>query len=1017
MSLTTRFTTFVNEEKSGSLPGFNWNNLSNLIVEDNNPASYTGIYATSFGPDPTDFLVCTDIATKIPAGTVVQGITVRIKKSASFSDPDFTDAKDLTIQLVYGSSGGVATLVGNNKANTSAFWSYTFTNSTYGGISDSWGWANYSDPTYLNDSSFGIKIAATINGVNSEKNAGYIGVDYVEITFKYDNTIGLQGLGSDQQQSNVNLLTPGGVSVRPNGNNEVNPISEINRLFASYRLGGNVSNINPENLSLTHRLTAIAYIYPSSISTSVVGNHRLFSQAFIYPYGIISDQIISSVNKLKAIAYIYPSGIISAFVSGNNNLFANAYIYPNGLQTKESFSLPYLFAIKNIFPPSITSEEHASSAHRLNATANILSDGLSSEEKLGQHRLSPTANIYHQTIGSDEVVSNNHRLFAQAFIYPNGTNSQEVVGSNHKLFAQAYIYHQAPFDKFELGWSDEAHGVYLDPLAYIYVNNHNPGQPGYSPFDAPPINNIHEVSFDLFIRPPGQESQEQDNIHLLSVVKGTINPPGIDDDENVNNHQLTKDSHIYPPAITDNNSNDGLGLHELVWKRKTINFLNSIHSPAYEVGYFDLLSLTRDLNLDPQYDLAYNTIDTDYLFSVDSIKMDFGQGASVDKRYGGEGANPSTFKINRKELNLSFSMPIKVESWGYLDNSFAALYDYCIQGFKGTPTYYVGRFLSNTPSVAIGATNSFRIDNISDFATLESGSTIYVRSDANAETSEELTLNHVNRSEKTVFLNEFTSSSHTPNISYLWAKPSNVNDREPSFTMFSLREGLISGCMVDKISFTIQPGNSIIANVNLKFTDLDREYQKNILTNFNNLVSNVNKRKPNYLLSGANFRLYNTTSDAGYFNLGTPIDRKYFHGFQETDIKNFEINEITIEISNNLQPIYSTNAKSSNSKSNFEKNLLPYAYYSEGRSITGSITYSSPIKPWLFASKLSGPSSINNGGIIFDFGPFKLELPQIIWSPTSSESSMDQVHQKKVNWTAVSKTFDFNPYLLPTGVY
>jgi hypothetical protein len=109
--------------------------------------------------------------------------------------------------------------------------------------------------------------------------------------------------------------------------------------------------------------------------------------------------------------------------------------------------------------------------------------------------------------------------------------------------------------------------------------------------------------------------------------------------------------------------------------------------------------------------------------------------------------------------------------------------------------------------------------------------------------------------------------------------------------------------------------------------------------------------------------------------------------------------------------------KSSIDKNNIEKNLLPYAYYSTGRSISGNITYSSPIKPWLFAEKLSGPSSINNGGIIFDFGPFKLELPEIIWSTQSSESSMEQVHQKRVNWSVVSKNFDFDPYLKPTGIY
>ena len=1016
MSLTTRFTTFTHEERSGSLPTFNWTNTSNVSAEDNQASFYTGNYATSFGPDPTDFLVCTDIFTKIPAGTVVQGITVRIKKAASFSDPDFTDARDLTVQLVYGTSGGVATVVGANKADTTTLWSYTLANSTYGGVSDSWSWANFSDPTYLNDSTFGIKIAATINGSNSQKNAGFIGIDYVEITFKYDGSIGHQGLQSEQNQSNVNILSPGGVSVRASGNNSTNITSNNNRLFASYRLGGNVSNITPENISITHRLFPQAFIRPQIGDSSQIGSQRLFSQAYIYPLGLTTGEATSFTNRLFSQAYIYPNGITSGQIIGSNRLFSQAYIYPSGLLTDQNLNTPRVNAIAYVYPAGISSQEDLPLLHKLLAQAKIYSNGINSDESIGNHRLFPQAKIFNQSIGSQEVTSSNHRLYSQAFIYPSGLESNQNIGL-HNLFARAYIYHIAPIDTFQIGWESDAHGVYLDPLAYIYVNNHAPGQPGYSPFDAPRFTSNHKVSFDLYIRPSGQNTGDIPGIHLLNNTSFTVNPPGVIDEGIVNPPALTKDKDIYPPSITDNNKDNGLGLHELLWQRRTVNFLNSIYSPAYEVGYFDILSLSRDLNMDPKYDLAYSAINTNYLFSADSIKINFGQNANVDQRLAGEGANPSNFKINKKELSLSFTIPLRVESWGYVDNTFAALYDYCMQGFKGSPTYYVGRILSDTPNTAIGSTNSFVIDNISDFITLQSGSAVFIRSDQDVENTEELVFDYVNKSQKRIYFTTNTTYSHTPRLSYIWAKPSDVVDREPSFTLFSLREGLISGCMVDKISLTISPSESIIANIDLKFTQIDREYQKNILTNFNTLVSNVNKRKPNYLISGSQFRLYNTTSDAGYFNLGTPIDRKYFHGFQETDIRNFEINQITIEISNNLQPVYTTNAKSSVDKNNIEKNLLPYAYYSNGRSINGTIKYSSPIKPWLFAEKLSGPSSINNGGIVFDFGPFKLELPQIVWSTQSSESSMDQVHQKTVNWAAVSNVFNFDPYLLPTGNY
>jgi len=474
-------------------------------------------------------------------------------------------------------------------------------------------------------------------------------------------------------------------------------------------------------------------------------------------------------------------------------------------------------------------------------------------------------------------------------------------------------------------------------------------------------------------------------------------------------------NYIYPSSITDSNKDDGLGSNEILWKRKTINFLSSIYSPAYEVGYFDCIALTRDVNNDPQYDLSYSSLNTNYIFSIDNINLKYTQQADSSKRYAGEGALSNTFNINKKEYSLSFNLPVKVESWGYVDNVFAALYDFCLQGYKGTPTSYVGRFTSVESS--IGATNAIKIDNISDFITLELGTTIYTRTDDNSNIIEGLELDFVNKSEKVVYFAGLGSTQTLQtNLSYLWAKPE-TNDREPSFSLFSLREGLISGCMVDKISMTITPGNSVIANIDIKFTDIDRKYQKNILADYNNIIANINKRKPNYLLSGAQFRLYNTTSDAGYFNLGLPIDRKVFHGFQETDIKNFEINEITIDISNNLEAIHTLNSKSSSEKENSDNNLKPYGYYSNGRTINGTITYSSPIKPWLFAEKLSGPSSINNGGIIFDFGPFKMNLPQIVWSPQSSESSMEKVHQKKVNWAAVTNSFVFDPYLEPTGIF
>ena len=93
---------------------------------------------------------------------------------------------------------------------------------------------------------------------------------------------------------------------------------------------------------------------------------------------------------------------------------------------------------------------------------------------------------------------------------------------------------------------------------------------------------------------------------------------------------------------------------------------------------------------------------------------------------------------------------------------------------------------------------------------------------------------------------------------------------------------------------------------------------------------------------------------------------------------------MTIDIKNNLEPVYSLNSKSSDNTENFNKNLQPYAYYSNGRSISGTIKYNSPMKPWLLAERLSGPSNINKSGILFNFGPFTLENKKLSLMKLSS---------------------------------
>ena len=480
---------------------------------------------------------------------------------------------------------------------------------------------------------------------------------------------------------------------------------------------------------------------------------------------------------------------------------------------------------------------------------------------------------------------------------------------------------------------------------------------------------------------------------------------------------VPEDKTIQPLSIETQETTESLDTitkHKLVKTNQDPIFYTRIFSPAYEVGYYDCLAIAKETDISPVNDLTVDSLDTNYLFAANSINLNYAAEVSLSNRLAGEGANPNTFKVNSRQLTLDFTIPIRVESWGYVDSVFSAIYDYFILGHKGNATTFVGRFKYSDVEELSGVSELY-IDNIADFTGLVTPFEAYIRTDGGGA-AETVIVSEVDKTNKKLNLQSSIVNSYDPYETYIWAKGVLIEeDREPAFSLFSLREGLLSGCMVDRITLNMVPGQTLEANVSIKFTNLDRAYQSILLEQFDDIVSNVNKRKPNYLINAATISLESTSTSGGSFLLGSPKESTFFRGFEELNIRDFEINEISLELNNNLQPVYPLRSSSRSYTERFDQNRNPYAYYSNGRSISGTIKYTSPIKPWLFAEKLSGPSRINKSGLVFNFGSFKLTLPEIVWSPQSSNSAMEQNLQKTVSFNVVTNSLTFDPYLEPTG--
>ncbi len=445
------------------------------------------------------------------------------------------------------------------------------------------------------------------------------------------------------------------------------------------------------------------------------------------------------------------------------------------------------------------------------------------------------------------------------------------------------------------------------------------------------------------------------------------------------------------------------------------NFSTHLYAPAFETGYYDIFALSREYAEDPDFNLSFGNINTNYLFSIDNFNIQGAQESDAGQRFAGEGANPNSFYLGPKEYNVSFTYPFKVDSWGYLDFSLAAFFDYCIQAFKGSPTSFIGRFTSdNASTVGVGATQLY-IDNIAEFMALDLPFTAKIKSDTNSY-YDLVEITGINKSSRLLTIGAGINTSFNRDTSYISAYPQSTG-REASFSLFTLKQGLLSGCLVEKFAINFKPGEQITAYIDLKVLNVDRTYQVQMFNNFTSIIENYFKKKPSYILNGFNTRVYKSAPEYGLFGLGTMIDSKLFRGFQQSKLDSIYVTEMDISIENNLKPIFTLNSKGSDSKQNFFKNSLPYGYYSEGRKISGSITYTGPIKPWAMVEFLSGPSSINNDGITFDMGPIKLELPEVVWSTVSQEHSRMEYQKNKVNFSVATQNYTFDPVLKSTGSY
>lgn len=425
-------------------------------------------------------------------------------------------------------------------------------------------------------------------------------------------------------------------------------------------------------------------------------------------------------------------------------------------------------------------------------------------------------------------------------------------------------------------------------------------------------------------------------------------------------------------------------------------------------GFNDIVAFIFDAPREFNLNAQYSNITPDKILEVKQFGFNFNQKSYNQNRFVGEGADPSVLSIGQISISANLKTVLFENDMGWVTPVFANIWYKTGSSWWGTSTAAAGNLVENA---SVGDT-TLVTDNVSDFSNLATPFALSIITEVG--TPENVSVTSVNKANRTLTLSAGTTYAHNTGEATLVCLQNNNSfkpDTEPAFSLLSLREGLLAPCLINKISLNASVGQDVSVDLEIKSLGVYRDKQIDLNTNRQLLIdgySSVNN--PMRVVNGTNVKIQLSAYNSGTFGLPTALGDNLFTGYQGLTIPDFVVTGISLTIDNQLKEIYSAHSLKSDVQSRRRENAYPYALYSEGRLITGKISYRSPIDFFSNLEKLAGPSSINGGGLIIDFGNFKITLNELAWEPSSGDGNMES-QTRTINFTALSETRNSMPSL------
>jgi len=307
------------------------------------------------------------------------------------------------------------------------------------------------------------------------------------------------------------------------------------------------------------------------------------------------------------------------------------------------------------------------------------------------------------------------------------------------------------------------------------------------------------------------------------------------------------------------------------------------------------------------------------------------------------------------------------------------------------------------------------VDNAADFVRLTTPFTVSIIDNGITSSA---TVTNVNKR-----LGKFTFSGAigraTTSETQIFAPLRAASDifHERAFSLVSLREGLLTGCLVKSIELSFKPGQPIKVSSEIQACRLDRYHQMAIRNESAAIVAAYAAQPPARMVGHTAVVIESIASDSWSFGMDGVIDSPLFRGFSGINLLPTSIQEFTFKIEHNIVPIHSMHAvgieperaEYDNAATREMLNAFPFALAAESRIVNGTITYKAPIEPWALAERLSGPNGIGQNGLRISADTFRLDVPHVVWAPSSGTGQSKEAQTRQVQWTMVTDVYEDLP--------